>query len=145
MVPHLQRGNMGKRGPTSSAPGGYGTITPKGYRRVWDTSQLRARMEHDVIWERHNGPIPEGYDVHHIDRDKLNNNLPNLELMKRVDHKREHSGCKLIAGQMYKPCRKCGVFHPVRDYYKRKDGISPWCRPCCIQSAIENKRRRNSK
>lgn len=102
-------------------------------------------MEHDVIWEAANGPIPKGYDVHHKDEDKLNNDMDNLELLKKVDHKRVHSGCYEQHGIIWKPCRKCGVSWPVNDYYKRKDGISPWCRPCCIANAVENKRKRRAK
>ncbi len=102
-------------------------------------------MEHDVIWEQAHGPIPEGHDVHHKDRDKLNNCLDNLELLSKLHHKREHSGCFVKDGLTWKPCRKCGMPFPVQHYYKRKDGISPWCRPCCVQNAVENKRKRKAR
>lgn len=35
---------------------------------------------HRVIWEMHNGPIPEGYFIDHINKDKLDNRLINLRL-----------------------------------------------------------------
>lgn len=35
---------------------------------------------HRVIWELHNGPIPAGMEVDHIDRDKENNRIGNLRL-----------------------------------------------------------------
>jgi len=134
---------MGKRGPQSSAPGGYGTISAKGYRRIWDTKQQRFRMEHDVVWEQHNGPIPTGYFVHHRkENSKLDNRIENLQLVTALDHKRIHSGCELRDGEWWKPCRKCGDWHPVSHYYERKDGISPWCRKCCVANAVENKRKR---
>lgn len=135
---------MGKSGPKSSAPGGYGTITPKGYRRVWDVARKSYRMEQRLVWERHHGPVPEGYDVHHKDRDKLNNAIENLEMLSKVRHKREHGGCTQIDGEWMKPCRNCGEWHPETSYYVRKDGISPWCRPCCIKNAVENKRKRKA-
>ena len=31
--------------------------------------------EHRVIWEKHHGKIPEGYDIHHIDGDGHNNDV----------------------------------------------------------------------
>jgi hypothetical protein len=99
-------------------------------------------MEHDVVWEQHNGPIPPGFDVHHKDENKLHNAIGNLELMSKLAHKREHSGCIERDGVMWKPCRNCGAEHPVDHYYKRVDGISPWCRACCVANATENKRKR---
>jgi len=35
---------------------------------------------HRVIWAVFNGPIPDGMIIHHIDHDKTNNSLNNLEL-----------------------------------------------------------------
>jgi len=99
-------------------------------------------MEHAIVWERAHGAIPPGMQLHHIDRNKLHNELSNLELVSPLAHKREHSGCFECDGVTYKPCCKCNGPYPVDRYYKRRDGISPWCRPCCIRNAIENKRKR---
>lgn len=45
---------------------------------------------HQEIWKQANGPIPEGYEVHHKDGDPLNNVLLNLELLTRAQHARVH-------------------------------------------------------
>ena len=97
---------------------------------------------HNIVWEEKYGKIPEGMQVHHIDGNKLNNDLSNLELVDSLTHKRKHSGCVEINGIFYKPCRNCGILYPVDDYYKRKVGISPWCKKCCIENAQKNKLRR---
>lgn len=52
-------------------------------------STIRMRI-HRYVWEFYNGPIPDGYCVHHIDHDKGNNNIENLSLMKRDDHTSMH-------------------------------------------------------
>lgn len=44
-----------------------------------------------LVWEAFNGPIPEGYVIHHIDHDKLNDSLDNLMLMTNEDHSRHHN------------------------------------------------------
>jgi hypothetical protein len=120
-------------------------ITPKGYRRIYDAASKRLRMEHDVVWERANGPIPVGLAVHHINHDKLDNRIENLELMDAVSHKRHHSGCELRGNVWWKPCRKCGTLKPISDYYGHQTGVLSWCKPCQIANAVRNKRRRRAR
>lgn len=43
-----------------------------------------------AYWEFVNGPLPEGYVVHHRDEDKTNDRLDNLEAMTRGGHGRHH-------------------------------------------------------
>lgn len=48
------------------------------------------RLLHRRIWIEHNGEIPEGYAVHHIDGNWRNNDISNLQMMTTVDHMRQH-------------------------------------------------------
>lgn len=45
---------------------------------------------HRHVWETYNGPIPEGYHVHHIDENRANNEIDNLALMPGVEHLKKH-------------------------------------------------------
>lgn len=50
-----------------------------------------VRRLHRVIWEHHNGPIPDGYDIHHKDGNTLNNDPENLECIPAHDHRSHHT------------------------------------------------------
>jgi hypothetical protein len=40
----------------------------------------RGLFVHRLIWMHFNGPIPEGYEINHINRMKADNRIENLEL-----------------------------------------------------------------
>lgn len=55
-----------------------GTKNARGYWTVQVCGKkLRA---HRLLWEMHNGPIPDGYVVDHINQDLSDNRLENLRL-----------------------------------------------------------------
>lgn len=58
-----------------------GCYTTKGYRIIRIDGRLYK--EHRIIWAMHNGPIPDGMDIDHIDRNTGNNKLENLRLATR--------------------------------------------------------------
>ena len=136
---------MGRCGPKSSAPGGYGSVTKAGYRRMWIAKEKKMRLEHVLVWEKHRGRVPSGMSVHHKNRKRLDNRIANLELVSFLYHKRIHSGCMLRSGRWFKPCCKCDKMQPIENYYKRVVGISPWCKKCCVENAVMNKRKRAAK
>ena len=45
---------------------------------------------HQAIWIAENGPIPDGYVIHHIDHDKDNNDISNLACITAEEHRRIH-------------------------------------------------------
>lgn len=46
--------------------------------------------QHIYLWEKHNKPIPKGYVIHHKNKDKKDNRMENLELMKLEEHTKLH-------------------------------------------------------
>lgn len=65
-------------------PRGTGSIQ-QGYRITSKT------LEHQRVWEEANGPLPDGYVIHHKNHDKLDNRLVNLEALTRSEHVKVHN------------------------------------------------------
>ena len=119
--------------------------TQKGYFRYAKDDDGKLRFEHCIIWEKHNGPIPYGMFVHHIDGDKTNNTIDNLSLVTPLEHKRIHSGCKMIDGEWYKPCKICGEYKkctPEFWYYSRGSINGRICRTCFSAKQVSDRRER---
>jgi hypothetical protein len=59
-------------------------------RRRYYQGYLEGRLTslHRAKWEKANGAIPNGHDVHHKDGNPLNNRLSNLQLLTVAEHRR---------------------------------------------------------
>ena len=60
------------------------------YYRCGPYFQRKGKRLHRAVWEAHNGPVPDGYDVHHINGNKADNDIENLQLMPASEHNSYH-------------------------------------------------------
>lgn len=70
-----------------------GFLTPQGYRAFLVGGRYGKQMkEHRIVMERALGrPLTPDETVHHIDGDKLNNHISNLQILSRSEHTRLHN------------------------------------------------------
>ena len=61
-----------------------GTIRATGYIAVSVNRTLY--LAHRLIWMWHNGDIPEGFQIDHIDRNPSNNNIENLRIVTQQEN-----------------------------------------------------------
>lgn len=59
-------------------------------RKYFSNSNVKPRGMHTYVWTYYNGPIPKGYEVHHKDLNRYNNDISNLELLEKHEHKKLH-------------------------------------------------------
>lgn len=85
---------MGKRGPKPKSD--TRTVVFKGIeyhlrpRSLYYFSRVGGFL-HRAIWEDHHGPVPDGYEIHHKDENKLNNSVDNLECLPTGEHRGIHA------------------------------------------------------
>lgn len=64
------------------------TLRNTGY---YGRTDAKRSLLHRDVWEAHNGPIPNGYDIHHINGDRQDNQIENLECLPKSEHTRLYS------------------------------------------------------
>lgn len=66
--------------------------------KFWNTEQGyylgsvngKPKRLHIYVWEKYNGEIPKGYDIHHIDGNRENNDINNLQMLLEKEHHQIH-------------------------------------------------------
>lgn len=61
----------------------------KNYNGVSKNRHPSGRLS-NLIWEKHNGKIPEGNIIHHVDGDIKNDRIENLKCITRSEHTKTH-------------------------------------------------------
>jgi len=61
-------------------------INPHNGYCYFSTAKNRKRLVHRVVWEKHFGKIPKGYEIHHKNGNKQDNEIENLEILPHKKH-----------------------------------------------------------
>lgn len=114
------------------APNGSGYINKKnGYRYIFINK--RKIGEHQHVMEQFIGRrLEKGEIVHHKNKNRLDNRIENLEVMKIGDHLEMHN-TKHPEKENYKICSKCLIKRHINNFPKHKytrSGYRSECRYC---------------
>lgn len=63
---------------------------------LYNNNKKLNKYIHIAVWEAFNGPIPEGYDVHHKNGDTFDNQLKNFELIESKKHVSKHQSIPVM-------------------------------------------------
>ena len=114
-----------------------GYVRPDGYGVLRVGDDPVPRYAHRHVWERAHGPIPEGFEVHHVCGHEWCVRLDHLTLLSRHDH------ASLHFAQPRRPRASCRNGHPMtpENAGRRSDGFR-YCRACArVRWRRENRRR----
>lgn len=84
---------MVKKDGTIYTKYGNARLDNNGYYRITSGKENNNnKFLHRLIWEdRYSKPVPKGYVIHHINGDKMDNRVQNLQCVEDRLHKRYHS------------------------------------------------------
>lgn len=88
---YIKKYNIPKNQYSGRDENGHFLYTTGGGRYKAKQKNGRRILEHRLVWEEHNGEIPEGMMIHHIDENKKNNNIDNLQCITYKEHNNIHS------------------------------------------------------
>ena len=98
-------------------------------------------------WEQINGTVPKGYEIHHINFDRADDRIENLQLLSKSEHRLLHAKLREdhreIDGIECRRCQNCGEYKSLENYYTRTAGtFGGYCKTCS-KSKLQEWRRQN--
>ena len=112
---------------------------------------LYSNVIHRDVWRYYHGEIPEGYVIHHDNENKADNNIHNLQLLTKAEHRalHNHRNSKsssekicLICGKNFVPAKSSVKYCSCECYYKSAytERIKKLCPVCGKIFLVEQKK-----
>jgi len=93
----------------------YGYVVLKAYGK--------AKKAHRVIWEMFNGPIPKGMEIDHINNNRNDNHIENLQLVSSVKNQQRRFDRKGYSFRL-------GRYEAARNYNNKKHYLGVFGTAC---------------
>lgn len=89
-----------------------------------NAERRKAKSLHVAIWEYHNNKsVPKGYVIHHIDGNKFNNDISNLQCLTREEHYNLHRSNMLKANKSKEHIEHLNnIRHKATEWHKSEAG-----------------------
>jgi len=115
------------------------------YYRCGPYFQRKGKRLHRAVWEAHNGPVPDGYEVHHVNGNRADNNIENLQLLlesehhsyhmkqpERIEQSRQNIGKAIEAARKWHSTEEGAEVHSriAKDYWKNTEPLTYTCTYC---------------
>jgi hypothetical protein len=103
----------------------------------WDGNDKKTLYYYQWVWIKHNGTIPDGYEIHHKNFNSTDDRIENLVMLKRADHLRIHHEIEHIKAEIANTmvCQNCGKIYRGRQRRDRKQKTSKYCSKKCFYEA----------
>ena len=113
------------------------TISWNGYKLC------NKRRVHREVWEQANGPIPDGYEIDHINGQRADNRLENLRLVTRQENMRNakiyNTNTSGVVGVTWKRDKQKWRAYVVVDYKQIHLGyFADWFEAVCSRMSANN-------
>lgn len=121
----------------SNAWKGGRIVTDRGYIKVWDPDHPLAHKtgyvyEHRKVVYDAGIPVPADHHVHHVDGNRTNNELSNLEVIDGVEHYQQHKAAGAMVTNQF------GTF-PILTPEERAERNRKRCREYSAKRRAERK------
>jgi hypothetical protein len=92
------------------------SIRPDGYVQISSPTLAPSYLafEHRYVWESKHGTLKDGYEIHHIDGNRQNNEIQNLECVTTAEH---HARDRKVRNSMAEYLKSIGQFEQWQEKF----------------------------
>jgi len=113
------------------------TRAKNGYYQITNKNHIGKNWLHQYVYEKEKGPIKQGYEIHHKDKNKDNNSISNLEMLLPEEHAKNHAGYKYSNPERYK--KQCEHLDRIRpDHVWPEDPVKYEQHRKALKKAMQN-------